>query len=188
MFNYFKEKNHRIYILTAIVLACLIIGAFSYYFKEASVNESQVVSSYDECVAAGNKILETYPSQCVTEDGQTFSQEIDPQPDMSKEIQVTNPTTNQLIEKTLVVSGNISGTWLFEGQSSMKLYDTNNNVVAEGIITTTSDWMTTNLVPFTGTLNFDQPDPQKGKLVIENANPSGLEENKKEFEVSIYFK
>ncbi len=183
-----KARHRTIFFIIAIVLIALVVGAFAYYFNEVTENESQVISSYDECVTAGNKILESYPPQCMTEDGQTFSQEIDPQHDYSKEIQVTNPIPNQLIEQTLQVTGQISGTWLFEAQSSMKLYDTDNNLVAEGVITTTSDWMTTNLVPFTGTLTFTQPDPQKGKLVIENANPSGDEANKKEFEIPIYFK
>ncbi len=182
-----KNKNLNLFITLGIILIFLVSGVFLFYFTEVSEDENRVISSYEECAAAGNPILESYPPQCKTEDGQTFSQETN-EIDLSSEIQMVNPIPNQLIEKTLDVSGQASGSWLFEGQTSMKLYDTDNNLVAEGIVTAQSDWMTENLVPFTGVLNFVQPDPQKGKLVIEKSNPSGLEANKKELVVPIYFK
>jgi len=33
---------------------------------------NQEINSFDECVAAGNPVLESYPEQCRTKDGQSF--------------------------------------------------------------------------------------------------------------------
>ncbi len=181
-------KNLTFIIAVALFLLLLVSGVFFLYFKELGVSENLVISSYEECVLAGNPVLESYPPQCVTKDGQTFSEEIGNELELTNEIQMINPRPNQLIEKTLEISGQATGSWLFEGQTSVKLYDTNNNIVAEGIVTAESNWMTEEMVPFKGTLNFTQIDPQKGRLVIEKSNPSGLEENKKELAVPIYFK
>lgn len=38
-----------------------------------------VVTNFDECAAAGNPVMESYPRQCRTEDGRLFVEEI-PQP------------------------------------------------------------------------------------------------------------
>lgn len=34
------------------------------------------INSFEECVAAGNKVLRSYPAQCITKDGQRFYQEV----------------------------------------------------------------------------------------------------------------
>ena len=38
--------------------------------------DSTVIQNFDECAAAGNPILESYPAKCITSDGQTFVQDI----------------------------------------------------------------------------------------------------------------
>lgn len=183
-----KYKNVNLLIGIAVLLLLLISGAFLYYFKEVGTSENMVISSYEECVAAGNPVMESYPPQCRTEDGQTFSQEIGNELDVSDEIQISNPRPNQLIEKTLEITGRAKGTWLFEAQTVARLYDKDNNLITEGIVTAQSDWMTEELIPFKGTLNFVHPGPEKGKLVIEKSNPSGLPENDSQLIVPIYFK
>ncbi len=35
-----------------------------------------VINGYEDCVAAGNPVLTTYPPQCVTGDGRSFTQPI----------------------------------------------------------------------------------------------------------------
>lgn len=39
------------------------------------------ITSFEECAAAGNPIMESYPEQCRTPDGTTFVREIPPSPD-----------------------------------------------------------------------------------------------------------
>lgn len=183
-----ENKNFTLFLVLGLVLSALVIGVFFLYYKEVSVSENLVISSYEECVEAGNPVQESYPSVCTTEDGQTFSQEISEDEAANSEVQVVSPTPNQLIENSVDITGQISGSWLFEATAPVKLYDTNNNLVAEGYIMAEGDWMTSDLVPFKGTLTFEKSESQKGRLVIEKANPSDLEENKKELVVPIYFK
>src|SRR4030042_4184450 len=50
-----------------------------------------------------------------------------------------------------------------------------------------SDWMTENFVPFKAELIFSAPPTEKGTLVLEKDNPSGLPENEDELIVPIKF-
>lgn len=62
-----------------VVILVLIVGGAGYYSwrhdKKATLKN---VNSFAKCVAAGNKIQESYPEVCVTEDGQSF-----PNPDQT---------------------------------------------------------------------------------------------------------
>jgi hypothetical protein len=56
-----------------------LVGWFVVYKKQAGVQETtsgpvQSISNFDECVAAGNPVMESYPEQC-TANGQTFTNE-----------------------------------------------------------------------------------------------------------------
>lgn len=65
-----------------IVIILIIVGSGFYYYGKNG--PAKIISSYEECVTAGNPILETYPEQCKTPAGQTFTRII---PD----IETTNP-------------------------------------------------------------------------------------------------
>ena len=41
---------------------------------------SSSVTNFDECVAQGNPVMESFPPQCITPDGITFTQEMDEEP------------------------------------------------------------------------------------------------------------
>lgn len=43
--------------------------------SEQDIQRGATISNFDECVAAGNPVLRTYPGRCVTRDGKVF---IDP--------------------------------------------------------------------------------------------------------------
>ena len=72
-------------ILVALVLA-LILGAgigylFGYDHANAPTTEP-LVTSFEECAAAGYPVMESYPEQCRTPEGQLFVREIpDEEPD-----------------------------------------------------------------------------------------------------------
>ena len=40
------------------------------------VAESPAISTFQECVDAGNKVLRSYPARCVTSDGRTFTEPV----------------------------------------------------------------------------------------------------------------
>ena len=55
------------------------------------------------------------------------------------------------------------------------------------VATAQDEWMTEEFVPFTSTLEFDQPTGKKGTLIFHKDNPSGLEELEDSLEVPVRF-
>jgi hypothetical protein len=49
------------------------------------------------------------------------------------------------------------------------------------------EWMTEEFVPFEAVVEFDDPAVEKGILVFEKDNPSGLPENADEFRIPVFF-
>lgn len=59
------NKIHSSYRVLLLILILSIVG-FAGYFLFNDTKPS--INSFDECVAAGYPILESYPEQCYTED------------------------------------------------------------------------------------------------------------------------
>ncbi len=57
-------------IILAIVLS--IIASVLLQISDVGKRHFMQVTSYDECVAAGNPVMESYPTQCRTPDGRIF--------------------------------------------------------------------------------------------------------------------
>ncbi len=102
-------------------------------------------------------------------------------------ILISLPKRNEKIKSPLKIEGRAKGFWFFEAQFSAKLYDENNNFLGEGILTAKDDWMTENFVPFEGELNFIGSTVESGVLKFFSANPSGLPEHQRIFEVPVQF-
>jgi hypothetical protein len=69
----------KIYIgLLILFFVAIVLGIFKLY-------ENKIISidSFEDCVAAGNAIMESYPRQCRTRDGRLFVEEIKEFPDNS---------------------------------------------------------------------------------------------------------
>lgn len=73
-----------------------IVGFFAGMEYQKSLNPQaqnatpkSTISNFDDCVTAGNPVMESYPRQCVTEDGLHFVEEIKSQPTSS-----VSPTKN----------------------------------------------------------------------------------------------
>ena len=103
-------------------------------------------------------------------------------------IRVKTPIANQLITSPLQITGKARGSWFFEGSAPVKLMNQNNDVMAEGIITAQSDWMTKDFVDFKGELSFTPSENSKtGILVFSKSNPSGLPANDKFYKIPLKF-
>ena len=102
-------------------------------------------------------------------------------------ITIATPESGDRVRSPLRIRGEARGTWFFEGDFPAKLYDANGELIAEGPVTAQESWMTTEFVPFSGTLTFDRPDTAVGTLVLEKANPSGLPEHAAERTIEIAF-
>jgi hypothetical protein len=148
------------------------------------VNE---INSFEECVAAGFPVMESYPPQC-TDGNQTFMQDIGNGLEKDDLIQIDLPRPNDLVSSPLEITGEARGAWFFEASFPVRLIDADGVEMASGIASAEGEWMTENFVPFNATLEFDDPTTRTGVLILEKDNPSGLPENADELRVPLRFK
>lgn len=69
--------------LIAVFIVLLIAGVLVWKYQAHS--KIQSITNFDECAQAGYPIMESYPEQCRTPDGQTFTKQVSPQSDLQSE-------------------------------------------------------------------------------------------------------
>jgi hypothetical protein len=71
----FPNRKHLPFLLLAFILGALL-GYFLGFDigYEKAVNTT--IDSFEECAAAGYPIMESYPEQCMTPDGRSFTRDI----------------------------------------------------------------------------------------------------------------
>jgi len=112
----------------------------------------------------------------------------DPTPVPSGEdvlIKVSSPLPDQEIQSPILVKGEAKGQWFFEATFPIKLLDENGNIIKQTFAQAEGEWMTENFVPFESVLTFSVDKNQKGTLVLEKDNPSGLSENAREIRIPV---
>jgi len=191
-------------ILLGLLLA-VIAGVVIYFFLVSNNKESPlIVTSYEECVAAGYPVLDSYPEQCETPDNKRFVRVIgqnEVSPDVLSEIElkrdlirVTEPSPISVITSPLTVRGQARGPWFFEATFPITLLDGNGNNLASWYASAVLDpnnpestWMTENFVPFEGEINFSKPTTPGGTLIFGKSNASGLPEHDDELRIPVLF-
>lgn len=176
-------------IIGAILLIIIIIG-ITLYVNPLS-QKTTTITNFEECIAAGFPVMESYPRQCKFND-QTFVEKVTSEPTppsgpQSNDIQVTAPQTNTTIQSPLQITGQAKGSWYFEASFPITLLDGNGNQIAQTTAQAQGDWMTTNFVPFSATLTFNTPATSTGTLVLKKDNPSGLPANDDQITIPINF-
>jgi hypothetical protein len=172
--------NKKVLIFLVVVL--LVTGG--YFYLNTSREE---VNNFEECVAAGYSVMESYPQKCTTSEGETFTEDIGNLLEKEDVITVSTPKPNTKIESPLLVEGEARGTWFFEANFGVKLVNENGEVIAEAPATAQGEWMTEDFVPYSAELEFEAPEDGEGRLILEKANPSGMEENDDQVEFPIEF-
>ncbi len=76
------------------------------------------------------------------------------------------------VNSPLTITGKARGTWYFEGSFPVELRDSNNVQLAIEPATAQTDWMTTDWVSFSTTLNFSASTTGTGILIFHRDNPS----------------
>lgn len=102
-------------------------------------------------------------------------------------IRVDAPVSGELITSPLLISGQARGYWYFEGSFPVRLVDENGSLIAQGVIAAADEWMTEEMVPFEGVLEFTAPTTSRGTLVLMKDNPSGLPEHDAAVEIPVRF-
>lgn len=178
-------KGHALKISLIFIIVVVLVSA-TVYFIGFKKSEDISITSFEECVALGNPVMESYPEKCVA-GGTTFVRDIGNELEMRNQIMVSNPRPNQVVISPLDISGEAVGNWFWEATFKVSLVDQNGKGLGVGFLTSKGEWMTEEFVPFSGTLNFEKPSSSKGKLIFEKANPSGLPENSATLTVPVLF-
>jgi len=175
----------KIILIAILILVFAITGFLVWrYFTTPVI----IITNFDECVAKGYPILESYPRQCKTPDGKTFVEDIGNELEKINLIRINNPRPNDLVESPLFIKGEARGFWFFEADFPVKLFDGNGFLLGITPAQAQGDWMTEDFVSFQTTLLFAVPSTPKGRLILEKDNPSGLPEQADELIIPVYFK
>ena len=108
-------------------------------------------------------------------------------PGEAEGILVSSPMSDAEITNPVKIEGEARGTWFFEAQFNAELLDSDGNSLGTAILTAKGEWMTEDFVPFEGSLIFSEPSTSAGTLRFLSANPSGLPENQKSFDLTVNF-
>jgi hypothetical protein len=145
------------------------------------------ITSFEECMAAGHPVMESFPRQCRTPDGQTFTEDVQEQMQKDDLIRVSTPRAYAEVSSPITITGEARGTWYFEATFPLVLEDSEGNVIAESFATAEEEWMTEEFVPFTGEITADLTGFTEGTLVLQKSNASGLAENDDELRIPVMF-
>lgn len=145
------------------------------------------VSNFDECTAAGYEVAESYPRQCKTPDGKSFTEDIGNEMEKTDLVRISSPRPNDTVKSPLKITGEARGFWFNEASFPIKIYDGDGKELGTAIASAKSDWMTEEFVPFEATLTFEAPKGGNGTLILQKDNPSGLPKNDDSLKVPIKF-
>jgi len=98
------------------------------------------------------------------------------------------PEPDALAASPLRVVGHARGSWYFEAEFPIRLYDANDTLLTWASGRAQGEWMTRDFVPFSVVLNFTAPTTATGTLVLEKSNPSGLPEHAAAVRVPVRFR
>ncbi len=104
------------------------------------------------------------------------------------EITISAPSAGDVVYSPIAVSGMARGSWFFEASAPVNIIDLNGALIGTGHIQAQGDWMTSDFVPFTGSINFKTVTGSTAGIVLfENDNPSGQASTSKYLAVPIVF-
>lgn len=181
-------------IIFIAIIATGLLGILAWQNWFGSQKPKTAITNFEECVAAGNAVMESYPRQCRA-GGELFVEHIGNVNEKADLIRLTTPRPNATIKSPLIVKGEARGNWFFEASFPVSLTNWDGLILAEGIATAEGEWMTTEFVPFTATLNFTNPAAEasneayakRGTLILKKDNPSGLPEHNAALEIPVLF-
>lgn len=170
-----------------IVGVVIVVAGIGVVWKTAKEAPSFPVTNFEECVTAGNPVMESYPRQC-RHNSETFVEGIGNELEKADLIRLDSPRPNQIIKSPLTVTGQARGNWFFEASFPVVLVNWDGLIIAQGIAQAKSEWMTTDFVPFEATLIFDVDKnaySNRASLILQKDNPSGLPEHDDALEIPV---
>jgi len=143
----------KIIIPTIIILAVIIFMTFIFDWGR----KDKTLPDLNNNIAATGTVDQNYSSTTA-----------------SMPIVVNNIKDNQTVSNPIKIEGKARGGWFFEASFPIKLVDTNGNILATTTGQAQSDWMTSDFVNFTATLEYvKSTSTSHALIVLSNDNPSG---------------
>lgn len=180
-------KKTILILIVIVVLAGVFIG-YRRFINISNKGAVIKITSFEECVSVGYPVLESYPRQCRTPQGDLFIEDIGNELQKQDLIRVEYPRPNEKVESPIFIKGEARGSWYFEADFPIKIFDDNGFLLGMAPAQAFGEWMTEDFVPFETSFPFAVPSTQRGKLVLEKDNPSGLPEHADELVTPVYFK
>lgn len=104
-------------------------------------------------------------------------------------IYVTKPDPNAIVASPMEITGRAPGNWFFEASAPVTLTNWDGLIIDESYVQAEGEWMTTDYVPFRGTITFAENNLyNRGFLIFKKDNPSGLPEHDDSAEMMIKIK
>ena len=107
--------------------------------------------------------------------------------DKSNLIVLDSPLPNEIIKSPVTITGRARGFWFFEASFPVRVVDENNQELAVAAAQAMGDWMTEDFVPFKAEVSFPRPTGDRGFIILERDNPSGLPENADQLKIPVRF-
>lgn len=165
--------------IIVLALAVVLAGAVVWWLsRESTVHlPATPVSTFEECVAAGNPVLESHPRRCQASAGQTFTEDLGGEQELADRIRVSSPRPNASVRSPQIIEGEAVGNWYFEASFPLRIVDGNGFTLALLPVAAQGEWMTESFVPFRAEAVFARPSTDVGRIEFRKDNPSGLPEH-----------
>jgi len=194
------KKNHIGYVLIIVILGGGLLAWQSGWLNGSTggVALPFTVTNFEECLTAGNAVMESYPRQCRHE-GVTYAENIGNELEKADMIRLSNPRPGQTVASPVTITGEARGMWYWEATFPIAITDWDGRIIGEGYAEAVLDpndpestWMTENFVPFKAVLNFtilpESAHSDRGTLILQKANASDLPENDDALEIPVILK
>ncbi len=105
---------------------------------------------------------------------------------------VASPLPEATVTNPIIIKGRARGNWFFEATAPVEVVNWDGLIVGQGYIKVDDghDWMTTEYVPFTGTISYDKTQLgayQHGWIILKKANASGEPQFDSALEFKVFF-
>ena len=88
-----NSKIFLLFILFVIFLGLIVFVLFKILKNPREENNDSSIDSFEDCVAAGYLIMESYPRRCSIPDGETFTEVIEDTSSQTDEAGLANPAS-----------------------------------------------------------------------------------------------
>src|SRR3989344_5192810 len=147
----FHTQRFKFIIVGAITAAIALSFAAIIAARQA---EAPGVLSFEDCIARGYSLLESFPPKCIAPDGQQFVSPVPVAPpapqnmgnaaEKADKIVVTNIKAGDTVASPLTIEGRARGTWYFEASFPVELLDAAGKQLVILPAQAKDEWMTEN--------------------------------------------